>query len=168
MEAHDRHKNVVISGTPGVGKSTFRNDVVHCLVQKMKRGGPIYTVVQHSSPGPRSLGQLIDGGDGADGNLFYLLDVSEGNSQERIGFAPGSTVMFTSPNQRAYHAFLKQDSYRAGPLFMPLWEREEAAARFLGASADTESFQLNWHRYGGVPRLLVDAEDPETIIDVAT
>jgi nucleoside-triphosphatase THEP1 len=55
MEAHDRHKNVVISGIPGVGKSTFRNDVVHCLVQKMKRGGPIYTVVLHSSPARRGV-----------------------------------------------------------------------------------------------------------------
>lgn len=181
-------KNVVLSGTPGVGKTAFRNFLVFRLAQDMKKTRVPRTIVLHGSPGQRSktYTMLSATGDDAklravrcasssmqfdreDPNLVYLVDVSDGNSSDLFSLPGGRTVMFTSPNERAYSDFVKENCFNDGPLYMPLWETNElvAAAQALGIDHKTEAFQSKVTRYGGVPRAVLEDRAYENMIEAA-
>ena len=146
--------------TTGVGKTLFRNYMVYHLVQQMKSSGRAVPVILHQSPEASVLVVLMASSRGGSWVLqveiwnidkfyaatqswtefFYLLDVCNGDISRRIPFAQGRTVMFTSPNQRAYSEFKKQD---CAPLYhMPLWTLEElmAAAAVRGVAVDDDFF----------------------------
>lgn len=186
MEARSKQKNVVMSGTPGIGKTEFRNYFVYYLAQQMKAGGPLYTIVLHGTPGRRAADCSVltakRDGDALslsavrvpsttlnstinrdDPNLVYLLDVSEGDSKEKLELPAGRTVMFTSPNKKAYQEFAKAHLFIGKPLTMPLWKlpEMESAARMLEMDPTTDHFKEMWRRYGGVPRAVLESEGPD-------
>ena len=179
-------RNAVVTGTPGVGKTMLRNVLVHVLIQHCRERKQPFCIVLDKSP---SMGNALhvfkatfDGDGGslswsasifnkvafskdrdlpAGHPVWYLLDVSEGKSADRIAL-PGCsrTIMFTSPDEAAYKEFVKQDCVK---YFMPLWSKDEAnKARQLTTSISGEVFSERWDKYGGVARALF-ASDQELL-----
>jgi hypothetical protein len=181
MKARDLKKNVVISGTPGIGKTAFRNYFVYYLVQKMKADTDTsYTIVLHGTPGDRASHYYVlsapivvgvrtlnavrvEGSmpmaERNDPNLVYLVDVSGGDSALKFDLKAGRTVMFTSPSRKAYSEFLKTGGFLGKPLTMPLWKLDEmkAAASMLEIDATTDLFKRMWTQFGGVPRAVLES-----------
>ena len=180
MEARAQNQNVVISNTPGVGKTAFRNFFVFYLAQRAKEAseGP-FTIVLHGTPSQRAKTCTVlamSGGNPSalrvpskdlfkhvsreDPNVVYLVqvDVSKGNSDAVHLFPAGKIVMFTSPNEEAWKEFAKDGLYSGGPVFMPLWKKPElaAAAIMLGIDPTTDKFKENVTRFGGLPRAALE------------
>ena len=187
-EARRMSTNVVITGTPGTGKTAYRNYVIWKLAQEMKRTGNSFAIILDGTPGNTKLcvvltavknpcdkslqlhakvvknetGWLMPMEPYRRSGSVYLVDVSEGDSKGMLHFAAGSTIMFTSPNRSAWHDFQKEDLFNGGPLYMPLWSETElrAAATMLGVKQEG-NFNEAVRRYGGVPRAVFQSSlDP--------
>jgi hypothetical protein len=172
--------NVVLSGTPGIGKTEFRNFFVWCCLQKVKNGHLTdVTLVLHGMPGDRAMtcamlkattggtfealrvpaADLLKYVNGDDPNLFYLADVSKGDTQALKDTLPaGKIVVFTSPNEKTYSEFGKSKLFSGHPLYMPLWRKPELAAALQLRDIDPQSdfFQRRWTLYNGVPRAFLE------------
>jgi Ni2+-binding GTPase involved in maturation of urease and hydrogenase len=110
MEARRSYKNVVITGTPGIGKTAFRNFFVFYLAQSTKTAGITFIIVLHGTPDERSDScsvLTVSGGiplalrvasrdlfnhvSRENASIVYLVDVSEGDSKAMKLFPSGRT-----------------------------------------------------------------------------
>ena len=164
--------NAVITGTPGVGKTMFRNYMVYDIInhyhsQQVKQD---FTIVLDKCPG-RGEKQVFKGSfdqnskmlwnaykyshdyfdsNNGDTNLWYLVDVSKGNSNDLVA-VNGRTIMFTSPSEAAYSEFVKEKCLK---YYMPTWKYEEAIKMNEKLKIDVNTLNERWGRYGGIARAL--------------
>jgi hypothetical protein len=164
----DHIHRIYVTGTPGTGKSSFRNYLVWKILQQFKaenksvrialhKGGINYfhllcLEVDHTYRVEKwTVGQFVDHNRllpsfklGA--NFFALSDVSEGNNNYCHVFAGGSFI-FSSPNPDTWMQGGKDNCLF---YFMPLWEEEELC-RF---DTPERKFKKRYEKYGGVVRLV--------------
>jgi len=152
---------VFITGTPGIGKTTFRNYVAWRILQLFKGKPVAIAVAEGGSPDmdlmssngtafevkrdvkvkqlrllPYTLGQT----------LFVLADVAQGKSEALKKISCG-LVVFTSPNEKSGKDLGKENTVF---FFMPLWKEEELLAR--SSTVPGVDFRERFFRYGGVAR----------------
>jgi hypothetical protein len=174
-------RNAVITGTPGIGKTMLRNVLVHTLIRRQREHRESFCIVLDKSPGndlhvfkatvdtvggitwsahtPNKSSFRRDREFPAGHPVWYLLDVSEGRSTDRITLPSNSrTIMFTSPDEAAYKEFIKEDCVK---YLMPLWSKGEAftALQSLTTPVAEEKFSARWEKYGGVARALFASDD---------
>lgn len=175
-------RNAVVTGTPGTGKTTLRNYMVHILITNLREKGGKLCIVLDKSPGIEHDVHVFEASCEAnlaqsfkwsatktskkenfrenlpdDHNVWYLLDVSKGNSDGRAVFGEfGRTVMFTSPNEKAYKEFIKQDCIL---YHMPLWRKAEAEAARKTTTISKAVFNDRWDKYRGVARPLFASDE---------
>ena len=179
-------KNIVLTGTPGVGKTEFRNYVVYNLLQKMKNDKTKnYTIVLHGTPGDKaqtfikislnsdrtSPNAEIILSNAANkshlktcDNLIYLVDVSKGDSNDMIALGPGHTVLITSPNKSSYKDLAKE---KCVIIYMPLWSLNEMkmaqkACNWIDRN-DEVSLADIVKDYGGIPRAYLEEKYPSKV-----
>jgi hypothetical protein len=159
-------KRIYLTGTPGVGKSTFRNYFAWQLVQKFKQEKKALRVAMHKG-GKDEFKVMCLEADGAycvqqwdskllgsknllqpeftlGRNFFCLSDVSKGNS-DCCDEMDGGSFIFSSPNCKTWQ---QGDKAGSQTFFLPLWEEKELC-RF-----DTEEklFAIRFLKYGGLVR----------------
>jgi hypothetical protein len=165
--------NFVITGTPGIGKTMFRNYMVFSIIENYssKNVEQEFTIVLDKCPGSVFLNIFkakidINGAiswnwcaDNRENilrncksysNIWSLLDVSEGDSKNRIS-GYGRTIMFTSPSESAYAEFAKENCVI---YYMPTWDYEEVKKINEKLEIDVKTLEERWERYGGIPRVL--------------
>jgi hypothetical protein len=172
-------RNAVLTGTPGVGKTTFRNYLVLRLIKYYREKEEDFSIVLDISP-------RVEGGvcqvfdvkfiDGEmtwtaqtcsnnpferapllGGNTWLLLDVSQGDSKHRYRNA-AHTIMFTSPNESAWKEFLKEDAVL---LYLPTWSHGEADTMRTGIDLAENIFEHRWNKYKGIARVLFAANNAQ-------
>jgi hypothetical protein len=161
----DAFLRIYVTGTPGVGKSTFRNYLAWKILQNFRNLSAAVRIAMHKG-GQDSFYLLCLEKDGsfrvelwcivdtilARGefklgvNFFGLSDVSKGNVEKCDAFSGGS-VMFSSPNKNAWAQGGKEDCKF---FFMPLWEEEELC-RF---DTPARMYKERFDKYGGVARVV--------------
>lgn len=169
-------RNAVLTGTPGVGKTTFRNYLVLRLIKHYRAKEQDFSIVLDISP--REEGGVCQaffakfnngemtwtaqthrdnpfGTAQPKENTWLLLDVSEGNSQARYRNA-GHTVMFSSPIESAWKNFLKEEAVL---LYLPTWSYDEANAMRTEMNLDEHIFLDRWNKYKGIARALFATDD---------
>jgi len=158
---------VFVTGTPGVGKSTFRNYVAWSLLQHLKKEkqplaiamvkGDVSDIdvmcwdggtfcIEYWNNVAALLRKFANGPYELGKNAFFLADVSRG----KVGVIeqiPTGLAVFTSPNESAWHEPSKQSTVI---LFMPLWKQEELLAR--RSSVPGVDFGERFIKYGGLVR----------------
>lgn len=166
--ASERIYRVYVTGTPGTGKSTFRNYFAWKILQKFKGKGEAVRIAMHKG-GKDSFFLLCLESDGSirveywkmdqlqeygmeftlGDNFFGLSDVSEGNAGQCDVFTGGS-IIFSSPNGKTW-----QQGEKANCIFyyMPCWEEEE-----LCSDDPTGKFKKRFQKYGGVARVVWGSE----------
>ena len=176
-------RNAVITGTPGVGKTMLRNVLVHTLIQSHREQKKSFSIVLDKSPGTGNALHVFTATVDTSGTMcwsahthtksffnsgrefpagypvWYLLDVSKGESSDTIALPDCTrTIMFTSPNEKAYKEFIKEDCVK---YFMPLWSKDEAfrARQSLTPSINEGEFSARWEKYGGVARALFASDE---------
>eukprot|EP00389_Voromonas_pontica_P010814 GDKH01016481.1.p1 GENE.GDKH01016481.1~~GDKH01016481.1.p1 ORF type:complete len:631 (-),score=73.16 GDKH01016481.1:81-1973(-) len=167
--------NSVLTGTPGVGKTAFRNYILWKLVDKLKDGEVSAVAIHHSTSMmpynvvmvftwdnvAKKLGlkkwraDLFPTKFGQDEKLVYLVDVSKGMEAGVIrGLFAGSTVLTSSPNKNAWNEMFKEHAKNC--LYMPVWSKEEMNQLFADKIKESitakETFEDLFVKYGGVPR----------------
>eukprot|EP00195_Chlamydomonas_chlamydogama_P008570 CAMPEP_0202890160 /NCGR_PEP_ID=MMETSP1392-20130828/660_1 /ASSEMBLY_ACC=CAM_ASM_000868 /TAXON_ID=225041 /ORGANISM="Chlamydomonas chlamydogama, Strain SAG 11-48b" /LENGTH=584 /DNA_ID=CAMNT_0049573679 /DNA_START=72 /DNA_END=1826 /DNA_ORIENTATION=+ len=152
---------IVITGSPGIGKSYFLYYLLHHL-----KSLPDKPVVVLSGPG-KTMPSLCFHGDNVydgefpafteylkDPNTWYLVD---GHVPH---FCNAKTVLAASPNQKLYRAFLKLEG--ATRRTMPEWTKEEldtCRLRMYG-TLDQATMDDRYNKWGGRPRFVLEkAED---------
>jgi hypothetical protein len=175
--------NAVITGTPGIGKTMLRNVLVHTLIRRQRDLRQSFCIVLDKSPGKFNALHVFTATVGIFGTMswsahtpikssfnsgrefpagypvWYLLDVSEGRSYDRIALPDdcSRTIMFTSPVAAAYKEFIKEGCVK---YFMPLWSEDEAFRAWrLTSSINEEEFSARWEKYGGVARALFASDE---------
>jgi hypothetical protein len=170
-------RNAVLTGTPGVGKTTFRNYLVLRLIKYYREKEEDFSIVLDISPrveggvcqvfdvkfingemtwtaqtcsnNPFGRAPLLEG------NTWLLLDVSQGDSKHRYRNA-AHTIMFTSPNESAWKEFLKEDAVL---LYLPTWSYGEAVAMSTAIALAENIFEDRWNKYKGIARALFAIND---------
>jgi len=168
--------NAVLTGTPGVGKTTFRNYLVLRLIKHYTTKEQDFSIVLDISP--REEGgvcqmfgaKFIDGvmtwtaqtcSDNPFGtappkeNTWFLLDVSEGDSRHRYRNA-GHTVMFSSPTESAWKELLKEETVL---LYLSTWSYDEASVMRNEIGLSEDIFLDRWKKYKGIARALFATDD---------
>lgn len=167
--AHELFKGmkVFVTGTPGVGKSTFRNYVAWSLLQHFQKEkqplaiamvkGDVSDIdvmcwdgatfcIEYWNNVAALLRKFENGPYKLGRNAFFLADVSRGmvGVIEQI---PTGLAVFTSPNESAWHEPSKQST---AIFLMPLWKKEELLAR--QSSVPGVDFGERFIKYGGLVR----------------
>jgi len=164
-------KRVYMTGTPGTGKSTFRNYLAWKILKRFFADRNAVRIAMHKGGQPFFYLLCLE----ADGsfrvefwnvdqlhqhgmigfelghNFFGLSDVSKGNDMHSEVFTGGS-IIFSSPNEEAWQQGAKQDCKF---FYMPLWEKEELC-RF---DTTEKVFNDRFEKYGGVARVVWGSED---------
>jgi len=167
-------KNTVLTGTPGVGKTAFRNYIVWRAVEKMKKEEVSVVALHHSPENPAPPVVVFDHSHGvrklskssfkklygSDRKVLYLVDVAKGDSNCAVhGLVAGCTVMTTSPSEEAWKEFAKE---KCRILVLPLWEKAEVKTFF-----QRSDFEEVFKKYGGVSRAFTDVEEVERRVKTA-
>ena len=158
---------VLITGTPGVGKSTLRNVHAHFLLTEarhanrrccilMARGGGQSMIRLHLTADENLHAEVIDTSSiwvvldfpdftlGTD--LFVLGDVTKGSLGILESSGGGGLVLYSSPNETLANAqIMKQDAVRLG---YPLLTRDQAC-RYSDAKMDRR-----YEQFGGLARIV--------------
>ena len=172
--------NAVVTGTPGTGKTTLRNYFVHKLIGNLRVKGGKLCIIMDKSPGDfhqvhmfeascetdiddsftwtartalkgTAMQYIIKNKFPHDCTVWILLDVSNGDSTSRVQVNKGRTVMFTSPNEKAYKEFIKQDCLM---YYLPLWSKGEATAARSTTAVTKTIFEERWKMFPGIARVL--------------
>ena len=168
--------NTVITGTPGVGKTSFRNYLILRLIKHYMTEKDDFSIVVDLSP--KAIGgvaiQVFEAKVSENGvidwnawkcssdpypmkrNSWYLLDVSGGKSTDGYFGDDHRTVMFTSPTASAWHELRKQNTILR---YLPTWSYEEADSLREGIELGEETFLKRWKNYKGVARALFATEE---------
>lgn len=160
-----RVRSVFVIGTPGVGKTTFRNYVAWRLLQLfagqpvaivMAKGGVSGVNVMCSSGTDfwvedwRNVNDLMQQKEDQNfqlgKNFFVLADISSGQVGNILTVFAG-LIAFTSPDENAWKEHSKQDCVL---LLMPLWKEEELLAR--QSTVPGVDFSKRYIKFGGVVR----------------
>lgn len=152
-------KNIVVTGTPGIGKSLFGYYLLYLLrcqgktvVFQNKQDWYRFSdagVVKGRFDTFQDTGYLTN-----DSNDWYLSD-PEGKPYE--GFV-GITVVLVSPKQNRVNEFLKQVQSRR--FFMPVWSEDELleCQRVVFRHAQSVDVRKAFEKVGGVARAVFDPE----------
>eukprot|EP00978_Attheya_sp_CCMP212_P019879 scaffold56364_cov52-Attheya_sp.AAC.2 len=172
LSALQRGANVVlITGTPGIGKSSLRNVHAHFLLSKARKEGNRCSVLFAKSEKDTMIGLHLEANGsqrlelvqrscdwvqfGYPGfkrghDLFILADVSGGTIKGMSG--PG-LIIYSSPNQDLSNTqIMKEKSRRLG---YPLLTKDQIC-RYTN-----DRMNLMFERYGGLPRLVWGDTDDE-------
>jgi hypothetical protein len=156
---------VYLTGTPGIGKSAFRNYLAWKILQKFKIVKEAVRIAMHKG-GEDFFYLLCLDANGSHrvekwktfdievatfgfklGTQFFgLSDVSKGNDEHCECFTGGS-IIFSSPNETTWQQGGKANCQF---FYMPLWEKEELC-RF---DTPTGRFKKRFDKYGGVARIV--------------
>jgi len=161
----DAFLRIYVTGTPGVGKSTFRNYLAWEILQNFRNLSAAVRIAMHKGGHDsfyllclekdgsfrvelwRIVDTILARGEFKLGvNFFGLSDVSKGNVENCDAFS-GASVMFSSPNKNAWAQGGKEDCKF---FFMPLWEEEELC-RFDNPA---RMYKERFDKYGGVARVV--------------
>ena len=165
--------NAVVTGTPGIGKTTFRNFMIPFLISKLtnvavKTDFMICVDISPSDANVEVLHMTYRGGlwkwnayscqrtsysiflDTHKCFVWYLVDVSQGNACNIFRNANRS-VMFTCPNEKAYHDICKEKCIL---YYMPTWSWDESLCYNLLMQGDEEVLLQRFTKYGGISRAL--------------
>jgi hypothetical protein len=160
----DDKDSVLITGTPGIGKSIFymyvlermkkeRKDTVFVLASFSKKNELISCVILAPGKEPDILDDTIQRVPFIE-NAIYLYDGTPNIVKQRLV----KTVIFASPN----HAFIKEHSKNPTmrKRFMPLWTEREIfeAADLLELNLDYEDIQNLISRFGGSVRYILTTD----------
>lgn len=178
-------KRIYLTGTPGVGKSTFRNYFAWQLVQKFKQEKKALRVAMHKG-GKDEFKVMCLEADGAyfvqqwdskllgsknllqpeftlGRNFFCLSDVSKGNS-DHCDEMDGGSLIFSSPNCETWKQGGKEKSQK---FFLPLWEEAELC-RFV---TNSHLFASRFLKFGGLvhenERLNKETDFPKLHVEIS-
>eukprot|EP00611_Tribonema_gayanum_P016481 TRINITY_DN286_c2_g1_i1.p1 TRINITY_DN286_c2_g1~~TRINITY_DN286_c2_g1_i1.p1 ORF type:complete len:488 (-),score=63.29 TRINITY_DN286_c2_g1_i1:153-1616(-) len=170
LVAAGRVQRVVITGTPGIGKTCYAFYWLWHLCQTGRtvvyQLGPDWyrfcgaIAVQGSRKAFLAAGYLDDPA------AWYLSDPAE--SKKPYSWFGGITLFFAAPCRACYHEFLKAPA--ATKRFMPVWSEEEllrcAELLFSGQDPERDVPQARvrelFRQWGGVPRYVLQcAHDDE-------
>jgi len=159
-------QRVYVTGTPGTGKSTFRNYLAWMILQKFKAVGQAVRIAMHKGGEDQFylLCLIADGSFRVEDwtitevrrsalfehftlgvNFFGLSDVAKGNDAGCEIFTDGS-IIFSSPNDKTWQQGGKANCEF---FYMPLWEKEELCRFDIGGK-----FKSLFEKYGGVARVV--------------
>ena len=164
---------VFVTGTPGTGKTTFRNYVARNLLRKWKAEGIEGAVVMHKGGtldytvfavsvkgevdawegGLTEMKELRDQYELGE-TLFCLTDVSLGDTGG-TEVLDGGLVLFSSPNPKTWAQGGKANCEF---FFMPLWKLEELM--YLDPNTPIgKLIEERFFKYGGLPRYVWGSEE---------
>ncbi|KAG5185990.1 hypothetical protein JKP88DRAFT_310586 [Tribonema minus] len=158
-------RRVVITGTPGIGKSCY---ALYWLWHLRRAGNTV--VYQIGADFYRFSGELVQHADtiGAFKNagglwhpdVWFLCDPAR--DHEPYGGCLGVTLVFVSPSTERYKAFLKEP--RATTRYMPVWSQEEVqrCRQLLFDHVPQSRVQDLLEQWGGVPRFVLQFADDDT------
>lgn len=167
-------QRVYATGTPGTGKSTFRNYLAWMILRQFKTVRKAVRIAMHKGGNDSfyllcleedgsfrvefwKIDQLLQYGMSGftlGEDFFGLSDVSDGEVGGCDVFNKGS-IIFSSPNEKTWQQGGKAN---CDFFYMPLWEKEELC-RFDPKGIFKERFD----KYGGVARVIWGSEkDVET------
>jgi hypothetical protein len=149
-----KEKYIFFTGTPGIGKTVFRNYVIGVQIQKLKaeKGDGIF--VLGKSPrkeSPTFVMQMINGSIVADSikvlmpdesvlrhvsrlnptssiRGYYHYDISKGYSDDALSTENSVCCYYTSPNEDAWK---EKSKFSAVLIYLPGWSKDELERFFL-------------------------------------
>jgi hypothetical protein len=142
-----------LSGTPGIGKSTFFSYILYRFMTEDIPWKPKRIIHQKETDFfcydlerltvVRNAKDLI-----SDPDAFYVIDGSSSTPSESFCF----TLFISSPRSKNFRSFFKQ--MKVIPWYFPIWTLEELSICRTECydQADEERFQERFRVYGGVAR----------------
>ena len=160
--------DVVVTGTPGIGKTFLRNFFAHYLLHKYEtdvaiiftlgnRDNCTFLIRQNKELSAYSCSNVESGVKTLQKNMhiYNLCDISKGESKSclfKAGLNNYHHYMFTSPNLKAYGERVKQDTIL---VYLPLWSKEEVDHASRKASQVViDSINNLFTEFGGIARVL--------------
>ena len=151
-------QRIVVTGTPGIGKSQFLQYCMWRLAQKNEAflHETFPQKVRMYSPGNFATYNY----DNIPSGLPYLVDLEAETLPyyDYANWSPLFTAIFSSPNPNRFKSIIKMDN--SVELIMPPWENEEIfdahklISKFRSVDIDLVKSQLAI--YGGVPRYIFE------------
>eukprot|EP00953_Heterococcus_sp_UTEX-ZZ885_P008874 5265-Heterococcus_DN1.PRE.26 len=152
-------RRVIITGTPGIGKSCYALYWLYLLCQSNKtviyQRYSDYYYFSGSDVFQSRYEHIYDSGYFEQRDVWFLCDPDARPYQN----CQGITLVFISPDRERYKYFLKA---HATIYFMPVWSVEELqfVRSHLFTNLSEEHVKLLFLRWGGVPRYVLEyAED---------
>ncbi len=156
---------ILLTGTPGIGKSWF----IMYVIYRLARQKPVPTIILHSAKRDAAYCLRPDGtvakitgpggedlADVSDLKSWYLFDADE--SKYECFPIPAFTIVAASPNEDHYKGFLKERN--RATLWMPPWTLSDlrACRRLMCPDLEAAELKRRFERAGGVPRTVFGSD----------
>ena len=167
----EKNDFILVSGTPGVGKTIFSFYVLYRLLKAV----PDASVLYASAKGNYAVYLEGDNVVVADNQeqfrecaTYYMFDCGDGSKMQiDIGATSASrkTIVFSSPNKKHYKEYEKSFIYsceRKGVIvYMPTWSLMELqfCRRHLFSCITSEGLERRYNLWGGVPRAIFNISE---------